>query len=90
MGKSTKPELVEITWFDIFGKNDGWTDLEEWTDPGHAQCKTLGYLLPDLKDGYVCVAGTIMSMEGKKFFHDINYIPTGAVQKIKKVSLSKR
>ena len=84
----TKYDLVEVTWRDIFGHND-WVEKERWTDPGHAACSTVGYLLPGLKEGYVCLASTLMKMGGESYYHDMNYIPEGTVVKIKKVSHSK-
>lgn len=86
MARSTH-QLVEVTWVDIYGKNDGWTELKDWEDPGEAVAVTVGYLLPDLKEGYTVLAGSYMSFEGEAW-HDFSYIPNSVIKKITKLSRS--
>lgn len=87
MARSTH-QLVEVTWVDIFGKNDGWTSLDDWTDPGEAVATTVGYLLPGLKEGYVVLAGTIMDWEGLSV-HDLSFFPESIVRNVRTLSRSK-
>lgn len=84
---SKKHQLVEVTWIDIYGTSDGWTDLEQWTDPGEAVATTVGYLLPGLKEGYTVLAGSYLSLAGESW-HDISYIPDVVVKSIRKLSRS--
>lgn len=83
-----KHHLVEVHWVDIYGKNDGWTDLEQWTDPGEAEATTVGYLLPDLKEGYTVIASSYISFEGEAW-HDLSYIPNSVVKKVVRLSRSR-
>lgn len=75
-------DLVSVSWVDIFSDNESWTDLKDWVDPGEALSNTAGYLLSDLKSGYVVTAGTFMTLKGGTYYHDISYFPEEVVRKI--------
>ena len=86
MSKTTRApkfgDLVSVSWVDIFSYNESWTDLKDWVDPGEAISTTAGYLLSDLKDGYVVTAGTLMTLKGDTYYHDVSYFPQEVVRKI--------
>lgn len=75
-------DLVSVSWVDIFSDNESWTDLEDWVDPGEALSTTTGYILSDLKSGYVVTAGTLMTLKGDTYYHDVSYFPEEVVRKI--------
>ena len=85
-----KHDLVEVQWVDIFGENSGWTDLDDWDEPGEALCMTTGFYLPDIKEGYVVLAGSILEQKGRKtHYHDMSFIPEGVVKRKTRLSRSR-
>jgi hypothetical protein len=57
---STSPKftLVKVFWEDAFDSENGWIHLSDYK-PETARFETVGYLIPDLLDGYVSVTSTI-------------------------------
>jgi hypothetical protein len=49
--------LVKIRWDDAFDSENGWIDLHSYK-PEAARFVTVGYLIPDLLDGYLSVTAT--------------------------------
>jgi len=49
--------LVKIKWEDAFDSDNGWIHLPNYK-PKTANFVTVGYLIPDLLDGYLSVTST--------------------------------
>jgi hypothetical protein len=74
--------LVEITWVDAFSDSGGWVYLEDY-EMEPAVAKTVGYLLPELREGYLSTAGTYLIREDGTAYHDISHIPVGMLVTVK-------
>lgn len=66
--------LVKIVWKDAFAAPQGWTSLEDYrTEPAHPV--TVGWLLPDVLDGYITTADTVLTQDGDTTYYNIGHIP---------------
>jgi hypothetical protein len=72
--------LVCIHWRDAFDGENGWTDLEKY-DPTEMTVVTVGYLIPDMLDGYVTVVNSYFpdEVDNPKTAGMCVHIPTGMV-----------
>lgn len=50
--------LVEIVWHDAHGATSGWTHHGD-IDPAPAEIRTVGWLVPNVKPGHLCVVQSI-------------------------------
>ena len=62
--KAVKSEwaLVVVHWIDAFDGENGWTDLEKY-EPKEATVATVGWLIPDVLQGYVTLVNSYFSDE---------------------------
>lgn len=82
--KQVKSEwsLVVIHWRDAFDGENGWTDLDKYA-PEDTTVVTVGWLIPDMLDGYVTVVNSYFpdEVEDPKTVGMPIHIPTGMVIK---------
>ena len=74
-------QLVLIVWQDAFAAPQGWTFLDEY-HPEPAYPITVGWLLPDVLDGYITTADTILVQDGETSYYNVGHIPSGMVKSI--------
>ena len=79
--KSEWPLLV-VHWRDAFDGENGWTDLEKYT-PEDTTVVTVGWLIPDVLEGYITVVNSYFpdEVEDPKTVGMPIHIPTGMVIK---------
>jgi hypothetical protein len=65
-GSTEKLKLVRVHWEDAFDSENGWIDLSDY-HPTTARFETVGFLLPDLLEGYVSVTSTYDPDEAPDF-----------------------
>ena len=82
--KEVKSEwsLVVIHWRDAFDGENGWTDLDKYT-PEDTTVVTVGWLIPDMLDGYVTVVNSYFpdEVDDPKTVGMPIHIPVGMVIK---------
>jgi len=82
--KQVKSEwaLVVIHWRDAFDGENGWTDLEKYS-PEDTTVVTVGWLIPDVLEGYITVVNSYFpdEVEDPKTVGMPIHIPTGMVIK---------
>jgi len=82
--KNVKSEwaLVVVHWRDAFDGENGWTDLEKYT-PEDTTVVTVGWLIPDMLEGYITVVNSYFpdEVEDPKTVGMPIHIPTGMVIK---------
>lgn len=74
-------QLVKIVWQDAFAAPQGWTFLEDYK-PEAAYPVTVGWLLPDVIDGYVTTADTILVQGDEISYYNVGHIPVDMVKSI--------
>jgi hypothetical protein len=57
-GSTEKFTLVRVFWEDAFDSDNGWIYLSDYK-PSTARFETVGYLIPDLLEGYVSITSTV-------------------------------
>lgn len=65
-GSTDKPKLVRVLWEDAFDSENGWVDLSTY-HPKTARFETVGFLLPDLLEGYTSITSTFDPDEAPDF-----------------------
>ena len=82
--KNVKSEwaLIVIHWRDAFDGENGWTDLEKYV-PEDTTVVTVGWLIPDILEGYITVVNSYFpdEVEDPKTVGMPIHIPTGMVIK---------
>jgi len=82
--KNVKSEwaLIVVHWRDAFDGENGWTDLEKYT-PEDTTVVTVGWLIPDVLEGYITVVNSYFpdEVEDPKTVGMPIHIPTGMVIK---------
>ena len=82
--KNVKSEwsLIVVHWRDAFDGENGWTDLEKYT-PEDTTVVTVGWLVPDMLEGYITVVNSYFpdEVEDPKTVGMPIHIPTGMVIK---------
>lgn len=74
----TEHTKVIITWLDAHAASDGWMAASEM-DKEPCRVTTLGYLIPDAKDGHVTVAQTV-APDGECYH--LFCVPVGMVESV--------
>ena len=79
----SKWDLVCVYWFDAFDGENGWTELDKYK-PAECTVMTVGWLIPNLLEGYVSLVTSYMPDEVKdpKTVGMPTHIPVGMVKKI--------
>jgi len=74
--------LVVIHWRDAFDGENGWTDLEKYV-PEDTTVVTVGWLIPDMLEGYITVVNSYFpdEVDDPKTVGMPIHIPTGMVIK---------
>jgi hypothetical protein len=75
--------LVAIHWIDAFDSSNGWVSMKEYKPKTqHVVC--VGWLWPDLLEGYVSVTCSYFPDEDPEAdtVGMVTHIPTGMVQKV--------
>jgi len=71
---STWP-MVIVQWRDAHTGEPGWTYLSDY-EPEPCLPLTVGWVVPDCKDGYLTIAGTVMNTaDSPDVVSDLNHIP---------------
>jgi hypothetical protein len=72
--------LVAIHWMDAFDGENGWTDLDKY-DPKEATVVTVGWLIPDVLQGYITLVNSYFpdEVEEPKTVGMPIHIPVGMV-----------
>lgn len=57
-------QLVRVTWHDAHAATDTWTSID---GIGEELCvvETVGYLLHEVKPGHVCIAQSLIDIQGE-------------------------
>lgn len=78
----TQHQLVKIVWKDAFAGPQEWTSLKDYNIKPVEPC-TVGWLIPDVLEGYVTTADTIyVDEDGEYTYYNIGHIPNGMVLSI--------
>jgi hypothetical protein len=77
---SITPVIVE--WMDAYSIDQSWVDGEKINEEG-VICKSVGWLLPQAKQGYVVIA---QSQNSEEDYDGILVVPVGMVLRIIVVS----
>lgn len=80
-------DLVKIVWRDAFAGPSGWISLEDY-DPKEVLPCTVGWLIPDVLDGYLTTADTYyIDDDGSPELYNIGHIPKEMVISIEVVEI---
>lgn len=74
-------QLVKIMWKDAFAGPHGWLSLDDY-EPEPALPITIGWLLPNLLDGYISTADTYLVQDDEVTYYNVGHIPLEMVQQI--------
>ena len=73
---------VEVTWLDAFSDTNSWISKEDITNEA-CETKSVGYLIPDAKEGHVVIAQSFNSFE---LIDSVLSIPVAMVSNIRVMS----
>ena len=77
--------LVMVTWIDAFDSENGWIETSKYR-PEPAYVITVGWLWPDLLEGYMSLTASYMPDEAAtgqlESIGMVTHIPLGMVQRV--------
>lgn len=75
--------LVAVHWIDAFDSSNGWIDMKDYK-PKTCHVVSVGWLWPDILEGYVSITGSYMPDELPEMdtIGMVTHIPLGMVQKV--------
>ena len=75
--------LVAVHWTDAFDSSNGWIDMKDYK-PKPCEVVSVGWLWPDILEGYVSITGSYMPDELPEMdtIGMVTHIPVGMVNKI--------
>lgn len=83
--KIKEGEIVELTWFDAFGRGSWCATGDVMNGLYHpVECLIIGYFIKEDKNFYVLSMGLQHDPQDAPFLH-LEFIPKGCVTKIKKL-----
>jgi hypothetical protein len=75
--------LVAIHWVDAFDSTEGWVEMKSYK-PSRCDVISVGWIWPDLLDGYLSITGSYMADELPEMqtVGMVTHIPVGMVQRV--------